>query len=59
MEFQGLNYLAIPVAAVAGMAFGALWYGVLFGRPWRAIVGIDSSQPKPTPMIIAFVAQLV
>ena len=59
MEFQGLNYLAIPVAAVAGMAFGALWYGVLFGRPWRAIVGIDSFQPKPTPMIIAFVAQLV
>ena len=59
MEFHGINYLAVLVAAIAGFAFGSLWYGVLFGKPWRAIVGIEAFQPKPAPMLITFVAQVV
>ena len=32
MAFAGISYLAVLVAAVAGFAFGALWYGLL-GKP--------------------------
>ena len=34
MVFAGLNYLAVLVTAVAGFAFGGIWYGVLFGKRW-------------------------
>lgn len=34
------NWLAIIVAAVAGMALGFLWYGVLFQEQWMAGNGI-------------------
>ena len=59
MVFAGLNYLAVLVAAVAGFAFGGIWYGVLFGKRWRAIVGVDAFKPRPTQMLIAFVAHLL
>ena len=35
MAFGGMNYLAIPVAAVAAWVLGALWYGLL-AKPWVA-----------------------
>ena len=61
MVFAGPNYLAIVVAAVAGWIVGAVWYGVLFGKPWRDANNIvpDKSQVTPLPFILAFVAQLV
>lgn len=37
-----LNYLAIAVASVAGMAVGALWFSrVLFGRPWADAAHVE------------------
>lgn len=59
MQFAGLNYLAVLVAAVAGFGFGAAWYGI-FGRPWMAAAGL-TDEPKPSAglFIIAFVCQLV
>ena len=59
MAFAGVNYLAVLVAAVAGFAFGALWYGLL-GKQWMAALGM-TEQPKPSavPFVTAFVAQLV
>ncbi len=37
---EGVNLLAVVVAAVANMAVAALWYSpVLFGKPWLADVG--------------------
>ena len=64
MVFAGLNYLAIVVAAVAGWLAGAVWYGVLFARPWMAANAITSDSMKargvsPLPFIVAFVAQVV
>ena len=59
MVFAGLNYLAVLVTAVAGFAFGGIWYGVLFGKRWRAIVGVDAFKPRPTQMLIASVAHLL
>jgi hypothetical protein len=59
MAFSGIDYLAVIVAAVAGFAFGALWYGVL-GKQWMAALGMsDRPKPSPAPFIIAFLCQLV
>lgn len=35
-----INWLAVIVAAVAGMVLGYLWYGVLFMDPWAEAHGI-------------------
>jgi len=34
-----INYIAVLVAAVASMAVGFLWYGVLFMKPWMRMMG--------------------
>lgn len=35
-----VSLLATLVATLLGFALGALWYGPLFGRRWRAAVGV-------------------
>ena len=46
-----VNLLAVIVAAVAFFALGALWYGPLFGKAWRNLVGITDEMiaagPRP------------
>jgi len=39
MIYGGVNYLAVLVATVAGMASGAVWYGAL-ARPWQSAAGL-------------------
>ena len=40
-----VNLLAVLIAAVAGMAIGALWYSpAILGRPWMRAMGIDGSK---------------
>jgi hypothetical protein len=34
-----VNYLAVLVATIAGFATGAIWYTVLFSKPWLKAVG--------------------
>lgn len=46
-----VNYLAIAVATVAAMIVGYLWYGPIFGKPWRRLCGLDS-RPQPKPYVI-------
>ena len=62
MDFAGLNYIAILAAAVAGFAFGSVWYMAL-SKPWMAAVGKTEDEIKATmtagPFILAFVMQLV
>lgn len=64
------NWLAIIVAAVAGMAIGFLWYGVLFQNQWMAGNGITMEGDKAfkngvempmsaLPMVANMVAMLV
>lgn len=59
-----LNYFAIVVAALAGMAIGAFWYSPMgFGKQWMRLRGQDPSvmdgrMPKKE-MLIQFVAILV
>lgn len=62
-----MNYLALLVAAIAAFAVGALWYGPLFGKPWRALMNIPEGAPgmgsmKMPPMqamVGGFIATLV
>ena len=44
-----LDLLTIIVAALAFFALGTLWYGPLFGRPWRRLVGITDEAATPGP----------
>jgi uncharacterized protein DUF1761 len=64
MEFAGIDYFAIILAAILSFMFGSLWYGVLFPKAWMAAIGKTEEEgkgdgPSPTPFIIAFVAQLL
>lgn len=58
-----MNYLAILGAAIVAFAVGALWYGPLFGREWRRLMGIGEGAnmgAMPTKaMTGGFVATLI
>lgn len=38
--FSKINWLALVVAAVAGMFIGFLWYGAFFNAQWSEAVGL-------------------
>jgi hypothetical protein len=44
-----LNLLAIFLGALAFFVVGALWYGVLFGKSWRKLVGITDEMVAAGP----------
>lgn len=52
MNFAGMNYLAIAIAAVAAFVFGAVYYMAL-SRQWLAAVGKTPEQAKPSPALFA------
>jgi hypothetical protein len=35
-----INWLAVVVGILAFFVVGALWYGVLFGKPWQRETGV-------------------
>ena len=57
------NYPAVFVSALAYWLLGALWFAVLFGKPWMALEHITEEQAStvnPTvPYIITFVLNLL
>ena len=64
MDFAGLSYIAIVIAAVVSFLFGWLWYGVLFPTAWVEAVGkteeeLRAQGSSPAPFILAFIAQLI
>ena len=62
MPIPTVDYLAVLVAAVAGFAFGAVWYMAL-GRAWMAALGKTEEEVQansiPKVFVVAFLAQLV
>jgi hypothetical protein len=59
MIFHGMNYLAVIVAAIAGMMAGAAWYGAL-AKPWMKAVGMtEEPQQSPKIYIVALISQLL
>lgn len=58
---SALDPWAVLIAAVAGYAFGAAWYGFL-GRPWLAALGkteADLRRGRAATLVLAFVAEVV
>ena len=60
-----INYLAVLAAGVVNMVVGYLWYGPLFGKMWKSLMGftdesMKSMKMKPmTAMAFGFVVSLV
>jgi len=47
-----INYLAVVVSAVIGVAIGFVWYSnALFGKQWRMLVGINDAAPDAAEKI--------
>ena len=46
-----INYPAILVSVLAGMIFGFMWYGPMFGKTWGKLMGF-SADFKPTPSVM-------
>ena len=60
MEFAGLNYWAVLLAAVTAFIIGSAYYGVL-GRYWMRAARIDPERGSPSPgvFVISFGCELV
>lgn len=60
-----VNFLGVLIATVGAYAVGALWYSVLFGRQWKALMGFTDESMKAmkmTPVVsmsIGFVTTLI
>jgi len=57
------NYVAVFVAALAYWLLGAVWFAVLFSKPWMALENITPEQAsgmnRIAPYIISFILNLV
>ncbi|HKW56954.1 MAG TPA: DUF1761 domain-containing protein [Candidatus Acidoferrum sp.] len=57
------NYAAVVVAAVVYWLLGALWYGVLFSKPWMALEHLTDAQAQSMnpvlPYVITFALNLL
>jgi hypothetical protein len=57
------NYAAVFVSALAYWILGALWYGLLFTKPWMALENISMESAKAMnpvlPYIVTFVLNLL
>jgi hypothetical protein len=40
----------VVLAAVANIVIGALWYGPVFGKQWRRMMGFSEEQMKSMPL---------
>ncbi len=59
--FTEVNWIAVIVGGIFNMAFGALWYGPLFGKVWLRAIGKapDEVQSSGTMYILPLIAGLV
>jgi Protein of unknown function (DUF1761) len=57
------NYPAVLVAAVAYWIMGALWFGVLFAKPWMALEHVSDEQARSInpvlPYVVSFLLNLL
>lgn len=58
MNFAGVNYIAVLIAAAIAFFIGWPWYAI-FGRSWAKALGKDPDnppKPKPLPFIVLAIA---
>jgi hypothetical protein len=62
MHHLHFNHVAVLVAAVIQWILGALWYSLIFVKPWMALTGHkkgESSKGAVLSMIVSFLGGLV
>ena len=59
--FTQVNWIAVVIGGVFNMAFGALWYGPLFGKAWLKAIGksADRIESNATMYLLPLVASLI
>ena len=53
------NYPAVVVAAIAYWVLGAIWYGVLFNKPWMALEHVTADQMQNASPVIPYIVSFV
>ncbi len=60
------NYLAVIVAAIVYWVLGAIWFGMIFGKPWMQLEHISEEQVAAmkgaavaVPYVVSFLLNLV
>jgi hypothetical protein len=53
------NYVAVVVAAVAYWILGAVWYGVLFSKPWMALEQMTDERARSMNPVLPYVITMV
>lgn len=48
-----INYYAVAGAALANMIVGMLWYGPVFGKQWRGLMGFTEADMRNMPLTAA------
>lgn len=60
---ENFSYLAVLIGGVAFFGLGAIWYSVLFQKPWAADMGIDleaaPSRPPMNPLLGALIVGVI
>ena len=54
MDFSGINWFAVIVAAVSAFALGAVWYGPLFGKRWQTLTQLSDEDLADANMAMVF-----
>jgi hypothetical protein len=54
MDFSGVNWFAVVVAAVSAFALGAVWYGPFFGKRWQQLVKLSDEDIAGGNMAMIF-----
>lgn len=53
------NYAAVVVAALAYWILGAIWYAVLFSKPWMTLEAMTEVQAKSMNPVLPYVITLL
>ena len=53
------NYPAVLVAAIAYWILGAIWYAVLFSKPWTTLEALSEAQMKSANPVLPYVITLI
>jgi hypothetical protein len=59
MDFGAVSWLGAILGGVAFFAFGALWYGPLFGKQWMAATGVTEESARESNLALIFGGTLV
>jgi len=57
--FHSLNNLAILVSAIILWVLGAIWYSLLFAKPWLELTGVKREPGKRDGMLLGMTASFL